>query len=151
MTSRHNDARDILLALGVEINAAHSAGALVEANVVEAFKARSRDRLDLVVGHKKVLLPSHEQVLFLGKIPEGEAWGLCLLGQWSPRLESRPVLHINLFRRAPLGMCCFERVLVPYNLALKIGGQGWVVVREACFASVCSMGRAMSLCPTLDA
>jgi hypothetical protein len=56
---------DLLLALSVEVDALDATRDLVEADVVEALKARSAYCPDAVVWHEEVFFPSHEQVLLL--------------------------------------------------------------------------------------
>lgn len=55
----------VSLALGVEIDSTHTSFNLVEAYIVETFEACACNSLDAMVGHQKVLLPSHEEVLAL--------------------------------------------------------------------------------------
>lgn len=59
---------DLLLAFGVEIYATNTSLLLVEANVVKPLKAGTVDRGDTMIGHQKVFLPAHEDVLALGKV-----------------------------------------------------------------------------------
>ena len=113
----------------MEVDAADGAGALVEADVVEALEAGARDGRDLVVRHEEVFLPPHEEVFALGKVLEGEAGGFGLFAEGPPRGEAVPVLHVDLLRGAPFGVCGLEGVLVADDLAFKVGGQGRVVVR----------------------
>lgn len=58
-------ASDILFAARVEVDPRHRAIALVEADVVEAFKTSSSNGLDLVVWDQEVFFPSHKQMLTL--------------------------------------------------------------------------------------
>ena len=55
----------VLLTFGVEIDATDTAVALVEANVVETLEARTRNRLNAMVGHQEVFFPAHENMLAL--------------------------------------------------------------------------------------
>merc|ERR1712093_266417 len=58
----------VLFTSGMEINARHRAIALVKADVIETFKARSSNRLDLVIRHQEIFFPSHEEMFALGII-----------------------------------------------------------------------------------
>ena len=55
----------VLLTFGVEVDPTDTAIALVEANVIEALEARTRNRLHAVVGHKEVLFPAHKDMFAL--------------------------------------------------------------------------------------
>lgn len=62
----------IFLTLGMEVDTADSAIALVEADVVEALEAGACYRFDSMVWHQEILLPPHEQVLSLEEVLQCE-------------------------------------------------------------------------------
>lgn len=78
--TRNRNGKSLLLAPGVKVYPTHGSGALIETYVVESFKTGPGDGFDLVIGHKKVFLPSHEQMFMLGEVFEGETRRLGLLG-----------------------------------------------------------------------
>jgi hypothetical protein len=55
----------VLLTLRMEVDPTDAAIALVEADVIEALEARTRNCLDAVVGHQEVFFPAHEYMLAL--------------------------------------------------------------------------------------
>jgi hypothetical protein len=59
---------DILFAARVKVDSRHRAIALVEADVVEAFKTCSSNRFDLVIRDQEVFFPSHKQMFALSVI-----------------------------------------------------------------------------------
>lgn len=71
---------DILFAARMEVNSRHSAGTLVEANVVEAFETGSSNGLDFVVRYQKVFFPPHKEMLALSIILACKVWRFGLLG-----------------------------------------------------------------------
>lgn len=126
----------ILFALGVEVDPAHTAGALVETDVVEPFKTRTRDGLDPVVRDQEVFFPAHEQMFPLLVVFEREVGGFGRLGKRSPGGEASPVLQINLFGAAPGRVRGFEEVFRADDLAFEESRQGRVVVGQAWWSSV---------------
>ena len=56
------------LRAAVEVEAVDHAGALVQADVVEARKRRARDGPHAVVRHEELLLPAHEDVVGRGRV-----------------------------------------------------------------------------------
>ena len=135
----------VFLALGMEVNAADAAGALVEANVVETFKARSGDRFDSVIWNEKVLLPTHEKMLSRLKVFQRKIGRLCCFGQWSPRGKSCPVLHVYLFGAAPGWMCGLKNIFWSDDFAFEKSGQSGMIVSEpyvkyfSCLSRTCNM------------
>jgi hypothetical protein len=95
---------DILFAARVEVDSRDRAIALVEANIVEAFKTCSSNRLNLVIRNQEVFFPSHKQMLALSVIMACEIGRFGVLSKGFPRWETRPVLHVDLFCRAPFRM-----------------------------------------------
>lgn len=84
-----------------------------------------------MVRNEEILLPSHEQMLFLCKVFENKSWrpGLFLIR--SKGGKPTPMLHVYLFGRPPFGMCCFEAVFGADYLSFEAGRQRRVVVGEA--------------------
>ena len=120
----------------MEIDSTDMARELVETNVVEPFKACAVNILDPVIRHQKLFLPSHENVVPLGKVPVAEIRALCLFGERSPRWESSPVLHIHFIIRTPLCMSCLERVFCADYLSFEECGKRWVLMRETLDAEI---------------
>lgn len=111
------------LTLGMEINAADRATTLVETDVVKAFETCPRDCFHAMVGNEKVLLPTHEKMLALveavhvsragrGRFERG-------FGERAPGGEACPVLHVDLFGRAPRRMVCAEEVFGADDFAFE--------------------------------
>lgn len=63
-----NGSRHLLLTVLMEINSAHFALELIEAYVVEAFKASAADGTDTMIRHQEMLLPPHEYVVALRQV-----------------------------------------------------------------------------------
>lgn len=100
----------ILLALGMKINSADCALALVETDVVEAFKTCSTYGSYPVIWYKKVLLPPHKYVLSLRQTLNMQVAFARLLLKWTEGIEFSPVLEINLISRAPVFMLREKRI-----------------------------------------
>ena len=84
----------------MEVDATDGARNLVEAYVVETFKASSHDLSDPMVWHEKVFFPSHEDVLSLPTVLIVEIGTSRLFGQRPPRWKSIPVLIVGFVRCA---------------------------------------------------
>lgn len=54
-----------LLAFSMKVDPTNASRTLIETDVVEAFKARARDRLDFVIRDEEVLFPAHEDMFAL--------------------------------------------------------------------------------------
>ncbi len=106
----------------MEIYAANSTLDLIEADVIEPFKAGPVDIRHTMIRNKEVLLPPHEDILTLRIVLVREVRLLRLLCQWSPRSESRPMLHVGLVGRTPVWMLGLEGVFRADDLALEKGG-----------------------------
>lgn len=104
---------------------------LVEANIIEALEACARDGSHPVIGHEEVLLPPHKDMFTLGKIPVREIGPFGLFGEGAPGGKPRPVMHIGFLGGAPFFVPSLERVFGSDDLALKKGGQSWMVFCEA--------------------
>lgn len=121
-----------LFASAVVVDTAHLAPHLVEADVVEALKARPIDHPHSVVWYEEVLLPPHEYVLPLGHVADMGLLTLAqLLGEWPKGGEFGPVREVDLVGRTPRGMFRDEAELGPDELTLEVGREGWVVVGQA--------------------
>lgn len=70
----------VLLALCVKIDSGHCPFNLVETNIIKALKTRARYSSHAMVRNEEILLPPHEDMLALCKIPIGEIRFLCLSG-----------------------------------------------------------------------
>jgi hypothetical protein len=100
---------------------------LVEADVIKPLETRARDRLDAVVGHEKVLLPPHPEVLSLRVVLVRKARAFCCFRQRPPLLEPVPVLHVDFLVGAPFGMLGLEGVLCADDFAFEVGREGWMI------------------------
>lgn len=103
----------------MEVDAFNAARHLVEADVVEALKARSAYCPDAVVWHEEVFFPAHEDVLALLVVLEREGGRFGRFGQRSPGWEARPMLKVDFFRGAPGGVCGFEEVFGADDFAFE--------------------------------
>lgn len=119
-----------LFAFGVKVDAFHRSRNLVEADVIEPFKAGSRNLPNPVVWNQKVLLPAHKYVFLLCKAGIGEVGPLGLYRKGPEGGEPRPVLKVVLFVRAPLGPPRLERVLVANHLTFKVGCERRMILSE---------------------
>jgi hypothetical protein len=100
----------ILLALGMKVYSADCALALIEADVVEAFKTCSTYGSYPVIWYKKVLLPPHKHVLPLRQTLNMQVAFARLFLKWTEGIEFSPVLEINFIGRAPVFMLCEKRI-----------------------------------------
>lgn len=94
---------------------------LAKADVIKSIKTGTRNSPDSMVWYEKVLLPPHEYMLALGKIPVSKIRFPGLFRQWSPGRELRPVVHIRFFRCTPRRMPRLKGVFCPNYLPLKKG------------------------------
>lgn len=116
----------------MEINPAHIARDLIEADVIEPFKAGTQNLTHAVIGHQKRFLPTHEDILALCAVLVVKIRLLGLLCKRPPCRESCPVLHIGFVGRTPRRMASLKGVLGPNNLSFEVGCQGWVIGGESC-------------------
>lgn len=114
----------------MEIYSTHTTFNLVEAYIIETFKACAGDSLYAMVGDEKVLFPSHEEVLTLCIIFKREVGGFRALSKRAPGWKARPMLQINFFRRTPGRMCRSEEVLGPNYFTFKESRESGMVVRK---------------------
>lgn len=133
---------DILFAARVKVDPRHGAIALVEADVVEALETSSSNGLDLVIWDQEVFFPSHKQMLALCVVLACEIGRFGVLSKRFPGRETGPVLHVDLFCRAPFWMRSAERVFGTNDFAFEIRGQRRMVVgkpwaRSARISKVC--------------
>lgn len=118
-----------LLALSMEVDALDATRELVEADVVEAFKARTADGPHSVVWHEKVLLPPHEEVFLLVQLLRHLFLARRVLSNRLVCVEPPPVLPVDLLVGAPFRMLCNEGVFGSDDLAFEVRRQTWVVFR----------------------
>lgn len=123
---------DSLFALGVEVDSADVPRHLVEADVVEPLETGPRDGADAMVWNQKVLLPPHEDILPLCKVLVREVGLLGRLRQRAPCVEARPMLHVYLVVRTPVGVFRLERVLVSNDFAFEVCRESGMIVGQAC-------------------
>lgn len=84
-----------------------------------------------MVWHQKVLLPSHENVVSLCKVRDGDG---TLAGYLLVRPESAklgPVADVHLVVCAPVIVLGEEVVFCANDFSLEIGGQCWVVLGQS--------------------
>lgn len=112
------------------VDPADSAVELIEADVIEPFETGPRDTFNTVVGHQEVLLPSHKQMLVLGKVFVGEVGLLRHLRQWTPRREFGPVVHISSIGSSPGLMTGLECVFRSDDFGLEECSKRGMVFRE---------------------
>lgn len=129
----------------MEVNPTDTAGHLVKADVVKPFEARPGYGADSVIRYQEVLLPSHEYVFSLRIILIAEIGYTRLARQRFPCRESAPVLHVGFLRRTPLLMPGLEGVLGANDLALKVCGEGWVIVGEPLNTQVAAYERLLHI------
>lgn len=109
-----------LFAFRVEIDAAHFAFNLVEANIIETLKTGARYCADAVVWHQKMLFPSHEDSFSLGGIANDDGSLTGLLLKWTKGCKFRPVAQVNLAICAPVLVLSIEAVFRSDDFSLKI-------------------------------
>lgn len=125
------DYGDLLFTFGMEIYPAHRALHLVEADVVEPFKASAHDFAHTVVWYQERLLPTHEDVLPLRSVLVMKIWLLSLFGERAPGGETAPMLHVCFVCSAPGRVTRLEGVFGTDDLAFKIGYQGWMIFSQS--------------------
>jgi hypothetical protein len=118
---------DSLLALSMEVDALDATRELVEADVVEAFEARTAYSPDSVIRDEEILLPSHEQMLLLIQVLRHLFLARGVFGYRLVCIEAPPVLPVDLFVGAPFRMLCNEGVFASDDLAFEVRCQAWVV------------------------
>lgn len=129
---RHMDPENLLLAFCVEIYSTYSPGFLVEADVVEAFKASAVDCPHAVIRHEKTLLPAHEDVLFRTEVRNDNITTLPHgLGVRSKGRKLVPVGHINLVGCTPVRVVCQKPVFRADNFAFEKGCESGIIFSQA--------------------
>lgn len=126
----------VLFALSVKVDADDLACDLTEADVVESLETSAGYGPDSVVGHKEMLLPSHEEIFSLGKVLVCKVGTFGLLGQGAPGREPAPVLHVNLFVGPPLWPVGLKSVLCANDFAFKVGCEGRVVIGQSLYPEI---------------
>ena len=122
--------RHSLLAFRMKVYPAHLPLELVEANVVEALKARSSDGSHAVVRNQEVLFPAHEDVLSLRDVMYSNASLSSLLVKRSKGAELAPVAHVRLVAGSPVFVQRLETILGANDLALEEGRERWMILGE---------------------
>ena len=120
-----------LLALRMEVYPADGSLHLVEADIVEPFKARTGNGPYAMIRDEEVFLSSHEDVFPLGEVAVGEIGSFGLLGQRAPGRESGPMVHIGLLRCSPCLVSSLEGVLRSDDFAFEERRQSRMILREA--------------------
>lgn len=115
----------------MEIYAADLALELIETDVVEALEASTRNGSNAVVGDQEMLLPTHEDMVFLRRILSRELTILNFLLQWPERSELGPVAQIHLSAGPPVLVLCKEAVFASNNLSLEISRECGVILGQA--------------------
>lgn len=123
--------RNLLFTFGMEIYTTHTALLLVKADVVEAFEASAVDSAHTMVGDEEVFLPAHEDVLALSQVRDHDKSLAYLFRVRPERRELAPMVHVDLFRCAPILVFCYKAILAADELALEIRRQGRVVFGKA--------------------
>jgi hypothetical protein len=121
-----------LFTLAVEVDSTDSPFLLVEAYVVEPLEASAIDGSDPMIWHKEVLFPPHKDVIFRGEIWNGNGAFARLPCIRPECCELVPMADVNLLVCSPCWVVCYKTVAGANYLALKVGGEGGVVFREAC-------------------
>ena len=106
----------------MKVNATDSSFYLIETDIVEPLEARSGYLPHPMIRYEEILLPAHEQMFTLRIVSVCEISFLGLFGEWSPRLEPRPVLHIGFFVGAPGFVLCLECVFCANDFSFEKGG-----------------------------
>lgn len=122
----------ILLTPRMEIYAADSTLALVEADIVKAFKARAVDSAYTVIRYQEMFLPPHKYVLSLCQTLNVQVPLARLLLERTKSVELGPMLQINLISRTPVFVLREEGIFGANNLAFEIGSESWVVLGKSC-------------------
>ena len=125
---------DALLALGMEVYPADTAGTLVKADIIEPLKACAGNGAYAVVWDKEMLFPAHEDVLALRQVWNVQVALASCLAERSERIKLGPVLQVHFVRRAPVLMFSEKGVFRANYLAFEVRREGWMVFRESCFA-----------------
>lgn len=105
---------------------------LVEADIVEALKACTRDCANPVIGYQEMFLPAHEYVLPFGDVAHRRRAFLDLLSVRVKCTEPFPMLQICFAICAPAFVVGEKIIFGPDDLAFKICGEGGMVLSEAC-------------------
>ena len=125
------DGSGLLFALGMKIDSTYFSLDLVETDVIEAFKRGPNYCSNSVVWNQKVLLPSHENVISLCQVRDGDGPLAGYLLVWPESAKLGPVANVHFVVCAPVVMLGEEIVLCADDFSLEIGGQCWVVLGQA--------------------
>lgn len=114
----------------MEVNSTNSPLYLIKADIVESLEACTGDCPNTMIRHEEVFFPSHEDVLPLREVSEGEVGFPGQLPEGSPCRESRPVVHICFIGCAPRRVSGLERVLRTDYFSFEESRQCWMVFRK---------------------
>jgi hypothetical protein len=115
----------------MKINAADIPGDLIKADIVESFEAGPGDRPNLVVRHKEVFFPPHEDMFPLSEILAAEVGLPGLFRQRQIGWKPVPVLIVYLFGRSPFLILGAKCVFGADHLSFEVGSQRRMVLRQA--------------------
>lgn len=121
----------VLLTLRMEIYTADFPFHLVETDIVKTFKASSCDSPYSMIGNQEMLLPSHEYVLILCDIRNGDWASTSMFLKRSKGTELGPVTEIDFCVCSPVFVFCEERIFRSDDLTLKIGCQRRMVLSQS--------------------
>lgn len=97
----------------MKIRALDCTANLIESNIIESLKTRSRNRPNFMIRHKEVFFPPHEYYLLLPGIRDCDLAG-AYHGDFVvflPRIEELPVVEVGLATGPPVGVFGEEGVL----------------------------------------
>jgi len=120
----------------MEVDPAYFASQLIETYVVETLKTGASDRPHTVIGYEEMLFPAHEDVFPLKHIRNMHYASTGLLLERPKSSEFSPVTEIVLVCSAPSFICSEEVVFRTDDLSFEIGGERWVVFRQALYSQV---------------
>lgn len=105
----------------------------IDADIIEASKARAADILHPVVGNQELLFPPHEDSSSVG-VFHGEVRLLELIADVPERRETAPMDHVFLLRRAPVPSQ--EAIPTANDLCVKVRGEFRPVICQSAYAEV---------------
>lgn len=123
----------ILLALRMEIYPANTTLSLVEADIVEALKARAGYTFDAMIRDQEVFFPAHEEMVACEMVfeCEGGRVGLCGPREGTPGGKARPVLEVDLLGGIPGRVRGPEEMFGADDFAFEECGQSRMVIGQA--------------------
>lgn len=124
--------RDLLLAVGMEVNSINSPSDLVEAYIIEALETRAADFTDTVIWYQEFLFPTHEHIFTIRAVLVVKVGLFRLFCQGPPSREACPVLHVFFVAGSPVIVTGLECVLGADYLAFKESCKSCVFGSEPC-------------------